>query len=1157
MKKTYTFFLLITLCAFCWQGHAQPVNSISWDFDNPAGTYGNWASVTSGDFDFTLEDGMLVIPYGKTEWHFIQVWNPNVDFPAAPFISFDVKSDSTISLSMVIKDWHDSTITETISLTAGDDWKSVYLVYRGTKVIDTALKELQFDPGWISAPDSLWGKLYFDNVRIGQAAIPEDLNSMTPYAYYAPVIDGTVDAIWNQDFINEEEVEKVTAGIMDAGFSASFKTMWDEDALYVLVEVEDSVAWINVNDEEAIKQDHSDYIDLFVDLDMVFPYTANQDNGSWWNTYDLNDFQLKFLRDSNWTEVGGQVPGRVTTPFVDFAVAEVISDDDAVTGWKLEVKIPWEDMGDFTPGNDVLVGFEIQVGDADEAGADSTRKGRYDWVNLSDNNWENPKKWGILSLYNEGLPFITTFSEDFTNPVDMDFWWPNHKMAAGSTTEVFRVTQENGALHILEEQESFADGQMYVFNDQLLDLTDNPYGSFRIKVDSGLFTDWQGLPQATIPFQLGPWGIDNVREHAVNFNLTPDGQWHRLYFDWSTPYAGGGDLSHIRKFLFESVTWPRADSVYFWIDDFMLGEAVPNATDMKSQYAYVVPEIDGTVDPVWQNLPDIEGDTANIITAGTMDDDFEATFKTLWDADALYVLVEVKDTMPFINYNDDGSVKQDHSDYIDLFVDIDRYYPYAANKDNGSWWNTYDNTDYQLKFLRDPEWGTEVGGQVPGRSTDPFVTYAVTDVVNDDEKTTGWVLEVKIPWDSMGIFTAANAKKIGFEIQVGDADEAGADSTRKGRYDWINTADNNWENPRKWGILELAGAGKTIAKTYKQDFNAPVDLNIWNAYMDSAVYLISQEENALHIQLRQTAFYQGQFYEFANWFDLSLVPYASMKIKVDSAYWTDWQALYQDWVPMGLSPWSPDGVRQHQDVWNVPVDGEWHTLYFDWSTDPLTNCEDCPGQMSLISTFLFESVTWPRGDTAYFWMDDFFVGIAALKATKADSLASLTVSEGTLDPAFAPATKIYQVQLPEGTTETPVVTATCGDANSTVVITPAADVTSASLADRTTTVVVTAQDWRVSQTYKVIFEVLTSIEEVQGYFMLYPNPASDMLYLSNASNLRSMDITNVLGQKIRSIQLSGAERYTINIDGLENGYYLINVRDTDDNIYTRRIVKRQ
>ncbi|KPL10635.1 MAG: hypothetical protein AMS26_21270 [Bacteroides sp. SM23_62] len=533
-----------------------------------------------------------------------------------------------------------------------------------------------------------------------------------------------------------------------------------------------------------------------------------------------------------------------------------------------------------------------------------------------------------------------------------------------------------------------------------------------------------------------------------------------------------------------------------------------------------------------------------------MDEDFAATFKTLWDPDALYVLVEVQDSIPFWNFNADGTIKQDHSDYVDIFIDLDRYFLYESNSDNGSWWNTYDMNDYQLKFLRDSNW-TEVGGQVPGRATDPFVEFAVTEVL-DGESTTGWLLEAMIPWDSMAMFDPANGIKVGLDITVGDADEAGADSTRKGRYAWNNPADNSWEDPETWGILELAGAGKSIKKTFMEDFNDPVDLEVWNAYMDSAILLISQEDSALHIQLRQAHFANGQFYEFADWFDLSLIPYASMKVKIDSASWTDWQALPQDVVPMGLSPWSPDGVRQHQDVWNVPIDGEWYQLYFNWSTDP----DDKPGDLSLLRRFLFESVTWPRADTAYFWMDDFALGIAAEKATMNDSLSSLSVSLGTLDPDFAPSTMIYMVQLPAGTTETPVTTATVDDENSTITITDAVDVTSASIADRTTTVVVTAQDWRNYKTYKVIFEVSTSIEKVQGDFTLYPNPASDVLYLSNAGKLVSMELTNILGQKVRSVELNGAERYAFNISELENGYYIVKVRDVDSSVYTRRIIKK-
>src|SRR4030042_546345 len=466
--------------------------------------------------------------------------------------------------------------------------------------------------------------------------------------------------------------------------------------------------------------------------------------------------------------MGGQFPGRSTNASgIEYSTGEVTG------GWVLEAKIPWSKWASsWTWANSSSLGFEISVGDIDgSTEADTIRDGRVNWINPADNNWEDPRVWGVVELYNEGLPYEPSFFEDFEAPVDMDFWQPSKLWNPTIDTFAFVVTQENGMLHILERQVNFPDGQMYTFNDRLFDLTENPYASFRIKVDSGLFRDWQSLPLDYIPFQLGPWSIDNIRQHAVNIEVKPDGKWHTLYFNWSTAYAGGGDLSNIRKFLFESVKWPNADKAFFWIDDFRIGEGVNYVTDLKSTFAYKLPVIDGTIDPVWQNLPGIEGDSVLKVSAGTMDSDFASTFKTLWDNDYLYVLVEVKDSVAFWNVNAEEAIQQDHSDYIDLFIDLERDFPYKANKDNGSWWNTYDNTDYQLKFLRDSNW-TEVGGQVPGRATTPFVTFKVAEVL-DGSKTTGWILEAAIPWDRMGVITPANARKIGFEITVGDADEAG------------------------------------------------------------------------------------------------------------------------------------------------------------------------------------------------------------------------------------------------------------------------------------------------------------------------------------------------------------------------------------------------
>lgn len=87
------------------------------------------------------------------------------------------------------------------------------------------------------------------------------------------------------------------------------------------------------------------------------------------------------------------------------------------------------------------------------------------------------------------------------------------------------------------------------------------------------------------------------------------------------------------------------------------------------------------------------------------------------------------------------------------------------------------------------------------------------------------------------------------------------------------------------------------------------------------------------------------------------------------------------------------------------------------------------------------------------------------------NLSTLTISQGTLVPSFSPNVTNYSVTLPFGSTVTPTVDATTQSSNATRVITPAVDITSANIADRTTTVVVTGGDGVTTKTYSVVFGI--------------------------------------------------------------------------------------
>ena len=187
---------------------------------------------------------------------------------------------------------------------------------------------------------------------------------------------------------------------MDAAFAASFKMLWDADKLYLAISVDDDTL-TNNNTPSGLAQDQNDFIDLYIDMDRSFPYTQTNPNlgpanGSWWNYYDVNDFQVQLLRDADFLNIGGQFPGNIvdsTASGITIAQAEVTG------GFTYEVAIPFDNLveGGFDAIHNARLGFEIMVGDAD---GDTLRDGRVAWnmeegVDLA---WQEPKLWGIIVL---------------------------------------------------------------------------------------------------------------------------------------------------------------------------------------------------------------------------------------------------------------------------------------------------------------------------------------------------------------------------------------------------------------------------------------------------------------------------------------------------------------------------------------------------------------------------------------------------------------------------------------------------------------------------------------------------------------------------------------------------------------------------------------
>jgi hypothetical protein len=70
-------------------------------------------------------------------------------------------------------------------------------------------------------------------------------------------------------------------------------------------------------------------------------------------------------------------------------------------------------------------------------------------------------------------------------------------------------------------------------------------------------------------------------------------------------------------------------------------------------------------------------------------------------------------------------------------------------------------------------------------------------------------------------------------------------------------------------------------------------------------------------------------------------------------------------------------------------------------------------------------------------------------------------------------------------------------------------------------------------------------EETLTDIMIYPNPASDHLIISNMHNLQNIDIQNLSGMNVFSSGFSGESAVTIPVSGLPRGIYLIRIRMAD------------
>jgi len=110
-----------------------------------------------------------------------------------------------------------------------------------------------------------------------------------------------------------------------------------------------------------------------------------------------------------------------------------------------------------------------------------------------------------------------------------------------------------------------------------------------------------------------------------------------------------------------------------------------------------------------------------------------------------------------------------------------------------------------------------------------------------------------------------------------------------------------------------------------------------------------------------------------------------------------------------------------------------------------------------------------------------------------------------------------------------------------------------------------------NNTNKYIIETLDDDVEVTVEFMrssginssllsktnLYPNPFTNNITVSNAENVQTVVITNILGQTVKEIKLSGKSQISIDTEDFALGVYLINLQALNGEKIVYKIVKRK
>ncbi|OPH46622.1 hypothetical protein BC351_14135 [Paenibacillus ferrarius] len=194
-----------------------------------------------------------------------------------------------------------------------------------------------------------------------------------------PVIDGEVDTIWNESSMNSTDRYLATSPAQ--GAKGKFRTLWDDQYLYVLVEVDDPL--LSATNAQAHLQDS---VELFID-----------ENNHKSSLYENDDAQIRFNYLNQISSRGTFLRDQLRS-----VTKTVYGEDHNILGYRVEAAIRWNTI---TPKAGHVMGFDVQVNDDPGIG---TRNSVAIWNNLTDMGWVDTSGFGVIRFVEGEVSVGTT-----------------------------------------------------------------------------------------------------------------------------------------------------------------------------------------------------------------------------------------------------------------------------------------------------------------------------------------------------------------------------------------------------------------------------------------------------------------------------------------------------------------------------------------------------------------------------------------------------------------------------------------------------------------------------------------------------------------------------------------------------------------------------